>query len=116
MSLNTDSPLPIMYNTISLLPNSNYTAAGLSLTTTMPHLGQLGSSSTLGSPKGSKLGVEYSAEADLVRRQTATLVQLMQSVPAGQEGSSGLTAEDLDAARLLLRVQVSVHSSPGPLQ
>jgi hypothetical protein len=61
---------------------------------------------------------EYTAEADIVRRQTGLLVQLMQPVP-GNAGSAdavlvgGLLQEldeDLEAARQLLCLQVKPHT------
>jgi hypothetical protein len=55
--------------------------------------------------------VEYSAEADIVRRQTGLLVQLMQPVTAGDaSGGNDMLLqepdEDLEAARRLLCLQV----------
>lgn len=57
---------------------------------------------------------EYSAEADVVRRQTGLLVQLMQSAAStnyvGEAwGSDAMTQEDLEAARLLLCMQVGTQ-------
>jgi hypothetical protein len=54
---------------------------------------------------------EYSAEADVVRRQTGLLVQLMQPVVhVDAAGCNGLLQqepdEDLEAARRLLCLQV----------
>jgi hypothetical protein len=63
---------------------------------------------------------DYSAEADIVRRQTGLLVQLMQPVVLGDAWSGdavlggGLlqeTDEDLEAARRLLCLQVKPHTT-----
>eukprot|EP00878_Enallax_costatus_P022529 GHUV01023903.1.p2 GENE.GHUV01023903.1~~GHUV01023903.1.p2 ORF type:complete len:353 (+),score=122.06 GHUV01023903.1:2027-3085(+) len=96
-----------MLNTTGVLPRVGSTGASLNLAGAVPSHGQLAHGSiTLGSPKASNLSMQYSAEAELVRRQTAMLVQLMQMPAAiGQSSRGGLSADDLQAARLLLCVQ-----------
>lgn len=98
-----------MLSTAGTLPKVSSTGSGLNLGGALPNHGQLTHGSmTLGSPRTSNLSVQYSAEADLVLGQTAMLVQLMQmTAVAGQGSNSTWSADDLQAARLLLCVQVS---------
>eukprot|EP00775_Hariotina_reticulata_P004478 gene4478-4732_t len=122
ISINTDSSSPWLHSpTEPLLPppaaavtatSTTYLSAAAAAAPYGLGLQAMPKLSTSGSGSVCSLTQQYSIEADLVRRQTGVLVQLMQPLEAkiasgsnSIEGSQQWTVDDLQSAKLLLCVQ-----------